>query len=308
MLQEKWINTIIVARNVYPVCFNEDQLGLKIFLGLSRYFNRLFLIVQSPDNRPHNWERGNLSVHYVPQCGSYLWNTAYFVISATKTAIKIKRAFGVNVSNGSDLLGGIVSLLMKWFCGTKFVMQFQYQFFSLPPVVPAWRRIVFKKVAVFLGRRADNIRCVTREIREMARLEGVPEWALRVIPARCDVEMFRPNREIRKQTRLSLSIQNKKVIIYLGSLLVLKGVYVLLEAIKNLSVGMPDLAVILAGDGVERRELERKVRDYRLEGKVLFLGQVPYSEVPKILCSGDVFVFPSFSEAMPRAVLEAMAM
>ena len=120
----------------------------------------------------------------------------------------------------------IVSLLMKWFCGTKFVMQFQYQFFSLPPIVPVWRRIVFKKVAVFLGRRADNIRCVTREIREMARLEGVPEWTLRVIPARCDVEMFRPNREIRKQTRLSLSIQNKKVIIYLGSLLVLKGVCV----------------------------------------------------------------------------------
>lgn len=302
------LNVILVARNVYPINFFEDQLALKIFGALRTHFKQLFLIVQSPDGQSHYWQEGNLVVYYVGKYHNYLVNTAYFVFRGSRIAMIINGNCGVDVVNGSDLLGGLVSLIMKYLFGTKFVMQFQYQFFNMPRIVPLWRRILYKKVARFLGKRADVIRCVTQEIRQTALIEGIPERNVRVVPARCDVEMFKPSAEIRRHARFSLDVQDKKVVIYVGSLLPLKGVHILIEAIKRLSLRVSDLVLVVVGDGSERKELERTVKACRLEDKIMFLGRLRYSEVPRILSAADVFIFPSFSEAMPRAVLEAMAM
>jgi glycosyltransferase involved in cell wall biosynthesis len=63
--------------------------------------------------------------------------------------------------------------------------------------------------------------------------------------------------------------------------------------------------LVLAGDGACRQELERQVRELRLEGKIHFLGRC--TDIPELLGASDVFVLPSQNEGNPLALMEAMA-
>jgi glycosyltransferase involved in cell wall biosynthesis len=88
----------------------------------------------------------------------------------------------------------------------------------------------------------------------------------------------------------------------------LKAQDVLLEAMA-LCVGRGlDLELTLAGDGRKRPFLEDLAGRLGLAGRVRFLGQVSSrATLQDELDRSDLFVLPSRSEALPRAIIEAMA-
>lgn len=94
-------------------------------------------------------------------------------------------------------------------------------------------------------------------------------------------------------------------IVFVGRLIANKGPQFLLDALPGVVSRFPDAECWFAGDGPMRRDLERRVREQRLEGKVRFLGE--RDDVPELLSQCDVLVRPSLSEGLPLAVLEAMA-
>jgi glycosyltransferase involved in cell wall biosynthesis len=66
----------------------------------------------------------------------------------------------------------------------------------------------------------------------------------------------------------------------------------------------PPLRLVIAGDGVERRPLERLANELSIADRVLFIGQV----APElVLGTFDIFALSSDTEQMPNALLEAMA-
>ena len=69
------------------------------------------------------------------------------------------------------------------------------------------------------------------------------------------------------------------------------------------------LDVTIVGDGRERAALEAHARRGGLTGRVVFLGHLRGpAAVRHVLAHSDVFVLPSRSEGLPRAMIEAMAM
>jgi len=82
-----------------------------------------------------------------------------------------------------------------------------------------------------------------------------------------------------------------------------KGVDVLLEALALIEEDARPLLVI-AGDGPERRRLEKFARA-RLGGGCIFLGEL--AGVSPLYRAADLFVLPSYRESAPLALLEAMA-
>ena len=62
---------------------------------------------------------------------------------------------------------------------------------------------------------------------------------------------------------------------------------------------------MMVGEGPERKEAEQLCETYKIEDKVVFLGNS--SEVDKILCFSDLFLLPSQTESFGLAALEAMA-
>jgi glycosyltransferase involved in cell wall biosynthesis len=62
-----------------------------------------------------------------------------------------------------------------------------------------------------------------------------------------------------------------------------------------------------AGEGPDHRFLEGLARHLGISKRVTFLGDVPSSNVPKLLKAHDVFVLSSRYEGLPLSLLEAMA-
>jgi len=86
-----------------------------------------------------------------------------------------------------------------------------------------------------------------------------------------------------------------------GSLRAVKNHARLLEAVAR----VPDVHLLLVGDGEERPALERRAAEPDLAGRVRFAG---YQESPASFYQAmDVFALSSDSEQMPLALLEAMA-
>jgi glycosyltransferase involved in cell wall biosynthesis len=64
----------------------------------------------------------------------------------------------------------------------------------------------------------------------------------------------------------------------------------------------------MVGDGKHRPELEEMTRFLSIENSVRFLGQLQAGEpVRSQLDNADLFVLPSLTEGLPRAMIEAMA-
>ncbi len=68
-----------------------------------------------------------------------------------------------------------------------------------------------------------------------------------------------------------------------------------------------DVQIVLIGDGPERVELERLAGELGVSDHVDFLGSRPHGQMPGLLSSCDLAVFPSLMEATSVAALECMA-
>ena len=93
-------------------------------------------------------------------------------------------------------------------------------------------------------------------------------------------------------------------IIYVGNLLLLKGVHLGIEALA--AADFP-YHLTIVGDGIYRRCLERLVDRHGLREHIDFAGWIPFEEVSARLDAADVFLFASFTDSGGLALVEAMA-
>ena len=68
-----------------------------------------------------------------------------------------------------------------------------------------------------------------------------------------------------------------------------------------------DAEMVFIGDGPERDRLEGIAGELGLGERARFLGNRPNGEMPGLLCSGELAVFPSLMEATSVAALECMS-
>lgn len=87
-----------------------------------------------------------------------------------------------------------------------------------------------------------------------------------------------------------------------------KGVDTLLDAVAHCRADGLDVRLVWAGDGHHRASLEDQARSLGIAGAVKFVGEVAAGAgVRSVLDDGDLFVIPSRTEGLPRALIEAMA-
>ncbi len=115
-----------------------------------------------------------------------------------------------------------------------------------------------------------------------------------------DTKMFNPCYKS-ADWKNSLSINNKKVILYVGRFVWEKDLKTFTEIYSQIMSNRNDSVFVLAGDGPIRNELET------LMPEAIFLGYQSGENLSTIFASGDVFVFPSTTETFGNVIIEAMA-
>lgn len=95
-------------------------------------------------------------------------------------------------------------------------------------------------------------------------------------------------------------------ILWVGRLLHQKGLLLALEAVAQLNNKI-DFELTILGDGPFGQYLPDWIRDYQLEGKVRWPGQVSWQTVIGHYQKNDVFLFTSLRESSGSQLFEAMA-
>jgi len=206
---------------------------------------------------------------------------------------------------GHSLL--LFAMIVGWFLRVPVVVESDTQ---LPLDQPVWKRTVkavmypglFRLPAMFLpggSRQAEYIRHY-----------GVPEKKILVARMTVDVagiqqrcaELGTKGRGAIRE-RLGLDDQ-AKVFVFVGRLVAIKGIADLLDAFEQVSRRIPDLALVVVGDGPER---DRVVNAARENGAIRWTGRLDPQGVIEMFHAADVAVVPSHVEPWGLVVNEAMA-
>lgn len=96
-------------------------------------------------------------------------------------------------------------------------------------------------------------------------------------------------------------------LVYLGRIIENKGIFEIVEALAVLTEQGRKMRLSIAGNGPNEERLRIKVSALGLDEQVDFMGSVFDAEKNRLWCAGHVFVFPTYHEGLPYALLEAMA-
>ncbi len=156
---------------------------------------------------------------------------------------------------------------------------------------------ISKKLIKLIWKEASNVTCNSNGLKKLA-CNTLKNIDIRVIPNGVDSNFFSSNGN-----------HNKKItILYVGRLSKQKGLNNLIEPIKALKQksNIP-FQLNIVGDGPEKKQLIQKFKQNKLDDIVKFSGWINKAELIKQYQSASIFLFPSLSEGMPNAILEAMA-
>lgn len=99
-------------------------------------------------------------------------------------------------------------------------------------------------------------------------------------------------------------LPEEKVITLLGRVRKAKGHFDLIDALDYLRSCSIPFRFLIVGDGPEKEELLNKIVKKGLSDKVVFAGY--QSDVPVVMTATDILVLPSYREALPLSIIEAM--
>jgi glycosyltransferase involved in cell wall biosynthesis len=97
----------------------------------------------------------------------------------------------------------------------------------------------------------------------------------------------------------------QNMVLFLGRLEARKGLFDLLEAVSALRASVPDVRLVCAGEG-DRDAVLRYAERLGIGDAVKFTGWVGPSGKRALLESAALLALPSYDEALPMSVLEAM--
>ena len=134
---------------------------------------------------------------------------------------------------------------------------------------------------------------------------AVPEARLQVVPNTVDTARFRRLPNVRAALRRELGVGDGFLWLAVGRFEPAKDYPTMIAAFARLAAERPKSELLLVGEGSLKGEVERLIRQGRLEGRVRLLGV--RRDVPELLSAADGYVLSSAWEGMPVALLEAAA-
>ena len=108
------------------------------------------------------------------------------------------------------------------------------------------------------------------------------------------------------QTQYGILRERDIDIIAVGSLTLLKNYAVFLEVVAKLNEKIPELKVILIGNGPEAEKIQSLVKKYELEEVINISPAIPYLEVLQLMQRSKILLHPSSYEGFGMVNIEAL--
>src|SRR4030066_188623 len=157
----------------------------------------------------------------------------------------------------------------------------------------------------FLARCTDTVVAVSEAVKkDVLTYDGLSEDRLRVIYNGIDTDRFLNLNGSLIRSKLGIS-SGAPVVGTVGRLTLQKGQKYLIDAVSALKEKIPQILLLIIGDGPMRGELENHIRALGVDKNTILLGT--RRDIPQLLSAMDIFVLPSIWEGLGTALIEAMA-
>lgn len=161
-----------------------------------------------------------------------------------------------------------------------------------------------------LARYTDHFISVSDAVRRGALAAGIghPEQHSTVYSG-MEVGQFLDTRVDRDAVRRALEIPPRAPVVgKVARLFHLKGHAELLLALPAVVNAVPDVRILLVGDGILQQAIREEARRLGVLERVIFVGLVPPERIPDYLAVMDVVVHTSLREGLARVLPQALAM
>ncbi|MES2120430.1 MAG: glycosyltransferase family 1 protein [Pseudomonadota bacterium] len=168
-----------------------------------------------------------------------------------------------------------------------------YHLQALEPLARAAMRRFYHRCEVVMAPASST----AQMLREQRMNRDIVIWTRGV-----DREQFNPGRRDMEWRRSNGIADDEMVIIFLGRIVMEKGLDVFAEAIEVLANHKVKFHVLVVGEGPARSWFEEN-----LPPDAIFTGEITGTELARAVASADVLFNPSITEAFGNVTLEAMA-
>jgi glycosyltransferase involved in cell wall biosynthesis len=148
-------------------------------------------------------------------------------------------------------------------------------------------------------KRAAYIFCPSAYLRRLVLAWGIPPERVSVLPNPVPSVPDLPSRE---ELRRTFGL-NGATLAFAGRLTAQKSLSRALESVA----AAEGVGLVIAGDGPDREELERRAQELGLGDRVRFLGTQPRRRIVELFRAADAAILSSSWENFPHTVVEALA-
>jgi glycosyltransferase involved in cell wall biosynthesis len=156
---------------------------------------------------------------------------------------------------------------------------------------PGWGRALEALAERPQFRSADLIACVSDEVASEVCKRGGSYDRIIVTPNGVDTSRFHPDVS-GQSVRERCDLTDRFVVGWMGSFRPFHGLELTMRAVSSLQHVIPDLALLLVGDGQERHRMQQLAKELAIR-EVRFTGTIPHTEVPEYIAAMDVAVVAS---------------
>jgi len=155
---------------------------------------------------------------------------------------------------------------------------------------------LMKKYVKWIYSLADRVILLT---------DGWDKWFIDTINTGNSIVLYNGVSNYYDTTSVPLD-KRDNIILFLGRLSEKKGIYDLLYALKDVLKDCPDAILKVCGDG-ELDKCKLLAKELNIDQNINFLGWVNEEEKFNLLNQSKVYILPSYFEALPMSILEAMS-
>lgn len=306
---------------------------MKIGIFTDTFYPEINGVATSCLNLYKELERRGHTVHvYAPKCKGweehqsecvhYLESTQFIFLRDRNVALPgvgtVRQALDIHfdvVHTNSEFIMGFLGRYIAKHTGCPRIHTYHtawedYTYYITHGIGDNAARNIAKRYSEWWCDRFDQVIVPTAKTENLLRQYGV-ETPIEIIPSGMELRRFYPENHSREEiarTRLECGIpEGKRVLLNIGRLAKEKNVEQILRIFPALHEKVPDVHLLIIGEGPLRSHLEEQVRSLGLTDFVSIVGSKPWEEIDRFYAAGDVFVSASHSETQGLTYIEAAA-
>ncbi|SDX42167.1 Glycosyltransferase involved in cell wall bisynthesis [Allochromatium warmingii] len=185
---------------------------------------------------------------------------------------------------------------------------FEHYLYHYVPWVPAsWMRHAARHFSTAQCNGVAGLVVPSQAMLAVLREYGINTPA-EVIPTGIDLKQFSQGDGYRFRTRYGIAPE-RPVLVLVSRLAFEKNIAFILKALVRIKAEVPNVLLVVAGEGPAQQELTRLAEQLGLTNHTLFLGYLNRDgSLEDCYCAGQAFVFASRTETQGLVLLEAMAL